>query len=145
MGKLIYFGVTVSEARAEFLAKMLKVPLCQHCGREASECEADPCAEAQHAHDAHVEPNKQIYQIAVVDTLTYQAHIEAESLEQAKAAVEFLGANDWEPIRHSSQFEEYGGVTDKRKWTVFEVDRTDYINTLAKCGLVIVASHWVDV
>ena len=75
MGNLIYFGVTVSEARAEFLhkvqnvsearadflLKMLEVPLCNHCGREADECMADPCAEAQHRHDAHVEP-KQIYQ-----------------------------------------------------------------------------------
>jgi hypothetical protein len=39
----IYFGVTVTKQRAEYLARMLNEPLCNHCGRECAECDADPC------------------------------------------------------------------------------------------------------
>ena len=39
----VYFGVSVSPLRAEFLAKCLELPLCKGCGREESECSADPC------------------------------------------------------------------------------------------------------
>ena len=40
---MIYFGVTVTRARAEYLMKCLTRDLCEHCGRELDECEADPC------------------------------------------------------------------------------------------------------
>jgi hypothetical protein len=40
---MIYFGVTVTQQRAEFLARMLEVDLCEGCGRERAECDADPC------------------------------------------------------------------------------------------------------
>lgn len=38
----VYFAVTVSKARAEYLFQCLQRPLCT-CGREVDECEADPC------------------------------------------------------------------------------------------------------
>ena len=39
----IYFAVTVSRQRAEYLARCLDEPLCNGCGREEAECSADPC------------------------------------------------------------------------------------------------------
>jgi hypothetical protein len=39
----IYFAVTVTRRRAEFLQRMIEVPLCDTCGREQDECDADPC------------------------------------------------------------------------------------------------------
>lgn len=39
----VYFAVTVTKRRAEYLYKCLQRPLCARCGREAAECEADPC------------------------------------------------------------------------------------------------------
>lgn len=44
----VYFAVTVSKARAEYLFKCLQRPLCENCGREVDECEADPCTRNQH-------------------------------------------------------------------------------------------------
>jgi len=38
----IYFGVQVSAQRAEFLARVLDVPLCKHCGRVEAEWSGDP-------------------------------------------------------------------------------------------------------
>lgn len=39
----IYFAVTVSKRRAEYLFKCLSRELCAYCDRELDECEADPC------------------------------------------------------------------------------------------------------
>lgn len=39
----IFFGVQVSQMRADYLYKCLLRPLCRHCGREVAECSADPC------------------------------------------------------------------------------------------------------
>jgi len=52
----VYFGVTIDRQRAEYLRKCLNEPLCKHCGLEKAECEADPCAAAQHEYDAYVDP-----------------------------------------------------------------------------------------
>lgn len=39
----VFFGVTVSKRRAEYLYQCLHRPLCGYCNRELDECEADPC------------------------------------------------------------------------------------------------------
>lgn len=43
MNDTIEFTVQVTKARAEYLARMLIEPLCDHCNRELAECDADPC------------------------------------------------------------------------------------------------------
>jgi len=42
-GGHVYFGVTVSRQRAEYLMRCLDEPLCKACGREEAECSANPC------------------------------------------------------------------------------------------------------
>ena len=50
----VYFAVTVTKRRAEYLYKCLHTPLCYACGREQAECEADPCeAGIDASTDAH--------------------------------------------------------------------------------------------
>lgn len=39
----VYFAVTVTKRRAEFLYKCLSIPLCPCGKRELAECQADPC------------------------------------------------------------------------------------------------------
>ena len=53
LGDKVYFGIAVSKQRAEYLIRCLERPLCSHCGREEDECNAEPCAAAEHAHDAY--------------------------------------------------------------------------------------------
>lgn len=54
----VYFAVTVPKHRADFLARMLDAPLCRFCGREVAECEADPCAAADHHHQADAQAGR---------------------------------------------------------------------------------------
>ena len=45
----VYFAVTVTKRRADYLYECLHTPLCDQCGRELAECEADPCKKAKSA------------------------------------------------------------------------------------------------
>ncbi len=49
----VYFAVTVTKRRAEFLYKCLSIPLCPCGKRELAACEADPCAEFKALVDDH--------------------------------------------------------------------------------------------
>jgi len=160
----VYLGIEVSKARAEYLVQCLERPLCLGCGREEDECQADPCAdeqikrgELQVCSDCTLtfDPNQltdgkcpdccdqlPVFEVTVYETISYAAHIEAESQEQAERAVEAMDESDWEPIRESSQIEKYGYETNKRKWDIFKVERSDFIKTPAENDLLISAAEW---
>ena len=131
----VYFAVTVPKARAEYLFACLQRPLCENCGREADECKADPCEDR--------EAKSGVFEITVHETITYSAHIEAENLEQAERAVTSMQEyGDWEPIRDSAEIEKYGYNIDNRSWHVSPVERTDFIDELAKREKLISAKEW---
>lgn len=160
----VYLGIQVSRARAEYLVQCLERPLCLGCGREEDECQADPCTDelikrgglqvcsgcTLTFHQNQLTDGKcpncrdqlPVFEVTVYETITYSAHVEAESQEQAERAIDNIAAEDWEPVRESAQFDKYGYEVNKRKWDIFKVERSDFIAKLAENDLLISAPEW---
>jgi len=83
-----------------------------------------------------------VFEVTVMETISYAAHIEATDQAQAERAVESMDENDWDPIRESAQLEKYGYEINGRRWSVMSVERTDFIRMLDKEELLISAEEW---
>ena len=139
----VFFSHSVTPERAEFLAKMLTVPLCSDCGREQDACDADPCAMKQHAHDAYVETETTLFEVKVIETINYTAWVLATNKEQAHEAVNTMDQDDWEPMKDSCEFEEYGYEINHRTWDITPAEPSAVVMMKEK-NLAVAAEDWVD-
>ncbi len=116
MEKIEFKALVESKARYDHLVKHLKIPLCDHCGREKDECDADPCAGVQAEEAQPGEPR--VFEVSVFEKIYYTAYVRARSSEEAEAAVSKMDVEDWEPMR--CDMDEYGYEISNRYWDIFE-------------------------
>lgn len=133
----VYFAVTVPKVRAEHLFKCLQRPLCENCGREVDECDADPCTE-QPVHTCN--KGTRLFEVNVVEHVSYSIYVEALNEAQAERAVEYMSRHDWEGPAETR--EKYGVEIAQRDFDYWEMDRAQ-VEKLEPSD-VIAASDWID-